>query len=355
VAINRRTLDTIRGLRIQLDGRIGYHEQQLIVAWSRAWGELRDEWVAAVDDLVANSTDGKWPTRRHVTRARRARDAFAATSEAMDELITDFQLRALRDVPIFTGMGRDWEARLMAAQLPETEGTVAELAGRFDRVNPRALDAIVERTTENITATSWPIGAQAERALRTVLVRGVSLGQHPSVVARELVGRLEGAFNGGRNRALVIARTELLDAYRAASFGQDQANAKSLRGWQWVSTLDSRTCPSCWSQHGSVHELTEPGPNDHQQGRCVRVPRIRSYRELGIDVDEPADILPDGRATFDALPQETRVAVMGRERLRMLDDGMVGWTDLSKLRTTDGWRDSYVPATTSDLLRIANT
>lgn len=354
MALNRRTLDTIRGLRIQLDGRIGEHERQLITAWARTWGELRDEWVAAVEQLQAASVDGKWPTRAQIRRAERVRKAFDATNDALDRLTRDFQLRTLRDVPTFAGMGADWQTRLMAAQLPESAGTIAELAGTFDRVDDRALAAIVNRSTEQITATSWPISQAADKALRSVLVRGVGLGQHPTVVARELLGRLEGAFNGGRNRALVIARTELLDAYRAASFQADKANARSLRGWQWVATLDKRTCPSCWSMHGTVHELSEPGPNDHQQGRCVRVPRIRSWAELGFNVNEPADILPDARATFDALPEENRVAIMGRERLRLLDDGKVSWSDLAKRRETEGWRDSYVPTPTRELASIAN-
>jgi SPP1 gp7 family putative phage head morphogenesis protein len=354
VAVTRRTLDTIRGMRIQLDATIGFHEQQLLLAYGRAWSELSTEWVAAVDDLVAASADGGWPSRAQIRRAKRVQAALAATTDLLDDLTRDFQVRVLKDIPVLTAQGAQWQARLMASQMPETAGRVSELTATFDRVDPRAIDAIVERTTNQITSLSQPITDRATAALRSTLVRGVALGQHPTVVARDLLTRLEGNFNGGRNRALVIARTELLDAHRAAAYGQDQANAKSLRGWQWLAQLDRRTCPSCWGMHGTIHDLEEPGPLDHQQGRCARIPRIRSWAEMGFDIDEPEDILPNARDVFDGLPREDQLAIMGPQRLRLLDDEQIGFGDLSKRRATDGWRDSYAPASTSDLLRVIN-
>lgn len=354
MAISRRTLSEIRGMRIQLDATVGYHEQQLITAWARAWAELRDEWAAAIDDLVAASTDGEWPARAKVLRARRVKAALDLTTAGLDQLARDFQVRILKDVPKVVGAGAEWEARLVAAQLPESQGLTATLAGQFQRVDARALDAIVERTTQRITALSQPIGPRADTVLRSTLVRGVALGEHPERVARTLLSRLEGNFNGGRDRALVIARTELLDAHRAAAYGQDLANADTLRGWQWVATLDTRTCPSCWGMHGTVHDLDEPGPLDHQQGRCARIPRLRSWAELGIDINEPEDLLPVARDVFDGLPREDQLAIMGPQRLRLLDDDQITFDDLSKRRSADGWRDSFAPASTQDLLRTIN-
>ena len=354
MAAGDRTISTIRGLRVVLDERLGWHESQLVLAWARAWSEIRDEWVGAIEDLVASSRDGVWPSRTQIARAKRAQAAMELTTQMLDELCRDFQVRALKDIPTFTGIGASWSAKLMASQMPESDGTVASLAANFDKVDGRALDAIVERTTQRIVATSAPISQQATHALSSVLVRGVALGEHPSVVAKNLLDRLQGQFNGGRTRAAVIARTELLDAYRAAAYGQEHANAGTLRGWQWIAQLDKRTCPSCWSMHGTVHDLEEPGPLDHQQGRCARLPRIKSWRELGIDLDEPEDVLPIGLDVFDGLPREDQLAIMGPQRLKMLDSGFIEWDDLAKRRSNSGWRDSYAPASTSDLLRIGN-
>lgn len=189
--------------------------------------------------------------------------------------------------------------------------------------------------------------------MRSTLIRGIALGDNPRDAARTMLSRVEGGFNGGRARALVIARTEMLDAHRASAQAQDLANAESLAGWQWVATLDTRTCPSCLSQHGTVHPVADPGPMDHQQGRCARLPKAKSWRDLGFDIDEPADIFPDAQAWFEGLPANDQVAVMGQARLDLLKSGKVGWADLSTRRSTDGWRDSYAPASVTDLLAKA--
>jgi hypothetical protein len=124
----------------------------------------------------------------------------------------------------------------------------------------------------------------------------------------------------------------------------------------WHAELNSsrgRTCPSCWAKHGTVHPLSEPGPIDHQQGRCSRTPKTKSWADLGFDIDEPDDLIPDARAIFDALPETERVAIMGRRRLDLLDSGEIAWEDLPQLRTTSDWRDSYGVRPVKDLEHIA--
>src|SRR5207237_168588 len=111
--------------------------------------------------------------------------------------------------------------------------------------------------------------------------------------------------------------------------------------WVWQAQLDSRTCPSCWAQHGSVHDLSETGPNDHQQGRCARVPKTKSWRDLGFSVREPADLMPDAQTAFRAMSKADQLAVMGPVRLHALNAGVLPWSALSMKVTTKGWRDSY--------------
>ncbi len=353
MAVSREALLLVDGLRIAINAPVDATARALIDAWARAWTEVALEWEDAIRDLVDASKDGKWPSRMQVARAQRAPAVLAHTREMLDDLAKQLPVRVVQDVPHLTGIAAKWQARLMASQLPPQAGGTTELVARFQRVDAGQLDEIVARTTQRVTSLARPLSAQAEAAMRSALIRGVAVGDSPRKAAADMLARVQGAFEGGRNRALVIARTEQLDAYRRAAAANDAANADVLAGWQWVADLGKRTCPSCFAQHGSMHPLDEPGPNDHQQGRCVRVPVTKPWRELGLDVVEPASVLTDGRAVFDAMPEADQVAVMGRDRLDLLRSGQISWDHLTTRRRTPGWRDSWAPTPIAALRRKA--
>lgn len=349
MAINRDTLRLLDGMRISMLQPIDHAAASLVRAWGIAWNELAGEWDAALQDLVAASKDGHWPSRRQIARAARAKRAMELTRAALHDLTRDLPVVVTQALPAMTRDAVEWSNRLTASQYPLHAGSPAQIIATFSRVDDAALDAIVRRTTGQVTALSRPLSGQAEQAMRSSLIRGIAVGENPRRAAQVMFDRVHGAFNGGRNRALVIARTEMLDAHRAAGAAQDQANADVLAGWQWVAQLDRRTCPSCWAQHGSMHSLDELGPNDHQQGRCARVPVSKSWRQLGFDIDEPPSILPDAQTVFRQMPRTDQMAVMGTKRLELLDSGKASWGDLSVKRSTAGWRDSYAPRPVSDL------
>lgn len=349
MSVNRKTLRLLDGMRVAMLQPVDAAAEQIILAWGTAWNELAQEWDDALQDLVAASKEGQWPSRRQVTRARRAQRAMEKTRAALLGLSADLPVTVAQGLPAMTADAVDWANRITASQYPTQAGTALEVMATFDRVSDAALDAIVRRTTGRMTSLSRPLTPQAEQALRSVLIRGIAVGDNPIAAAKLMLNRVEDAFNGGRNRALVIARTEMLDAHRAAGHAQDNANADVLQGWQWGAKLDSRTCPSCWSKHGEVFPVDQQGPQDHQQGRCARLPLAKSWADLGFDIEEPASILPDAQATFAALPREDQLAIMGKARLDLLDSGKASWSDLSTKRTTDGWRDSFAPTPLSDL------
>lgn len=351
MAVTDETLTLLAGMRLQVAAHVDQVTQDIAVAWGRAWNEVAREWDDAVADLVAASRDGEWPTPAQVRRAKRAASAMTATRELLDELQGMVPVRVLQGIEPLLDDVAAWQRRLAASQYPPTAGGTAVVAAGFDRVDKDAIRAIVAKVSGDVRSRAWPLSAQAEAAMRSTLVKGVLVGAHPDDAAREMVARVQGAFNGGRSRATVIARTELLDAHRGASRAQQDRLAAQgvVTGWQWIATLDRRTCPSCLAMHGTHHPPTVAGPLDHQQGRCDRLPVTASWKDLGFDLPEPDPVLPDARAWFNALPDTDRAAIMGQARLDLLDAGQIGWGDLAKRRDTDGWRPSYVPTPLRDL------
>lgn len=349
MAVSKRTLRLLAGMRIQIDRNVDATTAELARAWATAWNEVAPEWQAAIDELVRMGKDGKWPTRRQVLRAERAARAIEVTREALDELAKTAGVTITKALPDVVDLTDTIHRQLIASQYPAQAGAQATLTASFARVDPKAAAAIVKRSTQQITSLTRPLSADAAQAMRSSLIRGVLIGENPNKAASRMLSRVQSDFDGGLTRAKVIARTEILDAHRDAGLESDKANEKVLGGWEWISALDKRTCPSCWSQHGTRHPLNEAGPLDHQQGRCSRLPVTKSWRELGFDVDEPASLLPDAEATFRALPKADQAAIMGKARLDLLDSGKASWADLSTRRSTDGWRDSFAPTPLSDL------
>lgn len=211
-----------------------------------------------------------------------------------------------------------------------------------DGVSAAPLDAIVQRSTEQIHALTKPLAADMVKAMKAELVRAVAVGDSPRTTGRRILKRTEGKFNGGLTRAMMIARTEVIDAGRAAALVSDQAYREVLDGWEWHASLDARTCISCLVQHGTRHDIDEPGPLDHHQGRCARIPVTKSWKDLGFTtVDEPKNDMPDSREWFDNLTPDTQQKIMGKARLQAFNDGKVSWDQLSTRKATPGWRDSY--------------
>lgn len=349
MAITRETLRLSRDLRIVLRDVTDASTRRLVEAWARAWTQIEAEWTSAVDDLVA-AGDGQWPSKMQIVRATRAQRALSLATDELFALSEFAGVTVIGAVPDVVGPAAEWQARLIASQMPRSAGTTAELAAVFDRVDPDALGAIVERTTERVTSLTRPLAANAAEAMAQALVRGVAVGDNPRTAARAMVRKVEGAFNGGLTRALTIARTELLDAHRSGAAAAQFANADVLAGWVWTAQLDRRTCPACFSMHGSLHDLSEVGPMGHQQCRCARTPRAKSWRQLGFNIDEPSSVLPDAQAAFRSLSKADQLAVMGPLRLGLLNDGRIGWGQLAQRRSTKGWRDSYNVRPVRDLL-----
>lgn len=343
MAFTSRTVGLARAAITAVGRVIDATVRALTAAWVRTWDTLAALFSSAVEDMVADAEE--WPGRRTVETHPALQDALDAAQRALDALTDLVVTETTRAADTVIDRAADDQAGLVASQLPPGH-TPAPAAPGFHQ---RAIDTIRARTRQRIHSLTRPLTPEAVAAMRTELVRGVETGENPRETARRMVRRVEGAFNGGLTRALVIARTETIDAWREAARATQDVSRDTVAGWVWLARLDSRTCPACWAMHGTEHPLTEPGPLGHQQCRCSRAPKTVSWRDLGIDMDEPDDEIPDAEAVFRALPRDQQLQIMGPARLALLDSGAITWADLARLRQNPGWRPSYVPTPVRDL------
>ena len=308
--------DVLRRQRAAIAELIDEASDEVLLMWARTWTDLRAQIEAEVERrsqarILTYSAD--YAGARLVEVAQRSSAVLADAARRLIEL-------SLVDA-----------AALIGAQLPAN--------WPLNRPAKPELDAIVQRATTQITSRMWVLSDEATEAMRRRLVQGVAAGRNPRETARLMVTDVQDTFDGGLARAQVIARTETIDAYRAGAKAHHEANADVLAGWVWLAKLSERTCSSCVAMHGTEHELDEPGPLDHQQGRCSRMPLVKPELVPGA----PKPTIESGTEWLERQPEGVQRSVLGPRRYEAWKAGDYPASRWAVRRESEAWRPSYGP------------
>ena len=308
--------DVLRRQRAAIARLIDGASDEVLLMWARAWTDLRGEILAEIErrgEAAALRYAADYAARRLVETAQQSSAVVTGAARRLVELsMTD-------------------AAALIGAQLPAS--------WPLNRPAKPELDAIVQRATTQITSRMWVLSDEATEAMRRRLIQGVAAGRNPRDTARLMVADVQDAFDGGLARAQVISRTETIDAYRTGAKAHHEANSDVLQGWVWLAKLSERTCPSCVAMHGTEHDLDEPGPLDHQQGRCSRMPLVKPELVPGA----PKPTIESGAEWLERQPEGVQRSVLGPRRFEAWQDGNYPASRWAVRRESEAWRPSYGP------------
>ena len=163
------------------------------------------------------------------------------------------------------------------------------------------------------------------------LVTGLALGWNP----RRIASTIREALGNNLVRALRIARTETMRAYRESTLRNYQENAHVLRGWIWMSARNERTCAMCWAMHGTTHGLDEH-LDDHPNGRCTMLPWTKSRAELSIG-GEDRPTVERGISLFVKLDPEKQRSILGPAKYAAWRDGRFELKSIVGRRRSERW------------------
>lgn len=350
MAVTQETLTAAKRMRQVIRRMTDDQMVELVGAWVGAWDAIKEDFEEALSDL--ENAGVTVLTRTQMAHNQRLAAALIQAEEVLTELFDLTNSVVARDVLAVLQETVAGQQLLMGSQLPPAAGP--QVSVNLAAPSPEALNAIVKRTTETVHSMTKPLAPWVASKMKAELVRGIVLGDNPRSTARLILKGAEDQFNGGLSRALNIARTEMLDAHRRAALVSDMLNREVLTGWLWQSSLDVRTCPSCVARHGRHFPVDQFGQEDHQMGRCVRIPQMKTWKELGFNqVEEPESKFPSSRDWYDNLTEDSQRALMGPTRQRLLQEGKISWDDLSQVRKSDNWRSSYGVTPVKDLLAKA--
>lgn len=191
----------------------------------------------------------------------------------------------------------EYQSRVLAEHVPV----------RLDVIQPTTeqLAAIVQkRPFQGRLLREWAKGLEQGRtqkvhdAIRIGMVEGETVDQ----IVRRVRGTRAMQFKDGvleitRRDVEAVVRTAVNHIANGASEAVYEKNADLISGVRWVSTLDSRTTAVCRARDGKVYEPGKgPRPPAHWNCRSTTTPVTKSFRDLGIELDE----VPAGtRASMD--------------------------------------------------------
>lgn len=214
---------------------------------------------------------------------------------------------------------------------------------QFGMPNPQAINDLVSASQPgsplyNLFST---FGSQAADDVAGKLITGVTLGQGPRMVARSV----QDALDIPRARALTIARTEMLRAYRSAALENYKANDDVVGGWIWSADLSPRTCAACIAMNGTKHTLDET-LDSHPNCRCAMVPETKSWDDilgpLGIDtsgIKNTTVQVQSGSDWLDNQDEATQQAILGN-KYDGWSNGDFSLEDIVGTSESDDWGSS---------------
>lgn len=246
---------------------------------------------------------------------------------------------------------------LVVKQLQTTEAGLARLGIGFNSLPKEAIGDLIGfmQNGSPLRELLDRLGAAASEQVQRELVTGLGLGLGP----REIAARCRAAFGGNLNRALTVARTETMRAYREASTRDMQANSDLVDGWIWMSGNDGRTCAACLAMHGTVHPLGAR-LDDHPNGRCSQIPHTVGWAALGQKYGIDMSGVPDSRVQvtpgtelFARMSSAEQLALLGPAKYAAYRDGKLSLTDLVGQAHSAAWGSHRYERSLAEILGTA--
>lgn len=130
-------------------------------------------------------------------------------------------------------------------------------------------------------------GEKKAAEIKQIITDGLSLGDTTPEISKKISNKISTLH---RRQLDTLVRTA---ANHASSVGRNAVyddNSDILEGYEWVSTLDSRTTLVCGSRDGKAYPIGGPVPPAHWGCRSTTIPKVRDEFTLarGIKGDRPS-------------------------------------------------------------------
>jgi len=198
--------------------------------------------------------------------------------------------------------------------------------------------ALFKPLTDNTTFQSYleSISDQLFSTWDSAIRTGYLTGMTSQQICRQVLGTVaknarvaEAGTIYTLRKSLTLNTRTALQAF--ASEARDKVYEKNdnmFSGYQWVATLDSRSCLVCGQLDGEIRKHIKDFPPTplHHNCRCLKIPIIKGYEDLlydGVRESENGEV--DGKLTYsdwlERQSEEVQRDILGKSRYNLYKNG----------------------------------
>jgi SPP1 gp7 family putative phage head morphogenesis protein len=304
-------------------------EAEIMREMAREWLKIERALEAEMLKTAVSLSGDQLITEAMILRSTRfqdlmwqARAQYSKFSDTFDERMTELQVENLQH-------GIDSGSALLTASKVEFG-----LQFAFTKLNVNAIESMIGFAADgsplrNLLMKSY---GEAVNGILDALLTGLAKGLNPNDVAENMAN----GFSIGLDRALTIARTEQLRAYRMGSLEQYKQSGVVMQ-YKRLATKDALTCLGCLFQDGEIYS-TEEEFAEHPNGRCVIIP-------VPVGADPQWET---GKEWFQKLDESKQREILGDARFELWQNG-TPLDAMSTLKENSTWGGAFVPTPLNQL------
>lgn len=293
---------------------------ELALRWLKIERELEAEMLSTAIELAKDAPI----TEAMILRNSRfqnlmyqSRNEYSKFADEFEDKVTALQVENLTD-----GVND-------AANVLQAARTEAGIQFAFEKLNTNAINMFFGFSADGSPLKSLLMKSygEATNGILDALATGLAKGMNPIKVAK----LMSEGFGMGLQRALTIARTEQLRAYRMGSLEQYRSSGV-VSQYKRLAKKDDKTCLGCLFADGETF-ANEEDFAEHPNGRCVIIPVVNGVN---------APTWETGKQWFEKLPEDRQRGILGDTRFNAWQSG-TPLDQMSMLKTDATWGGSFVP------------
>lgn len=275
-SVNEQLLD----LNLRHAVTLSKYENSVVRKIISLLNEVDGDIVKQILKYDPNEVSGSYSRKRLEAMLRAIREISADGNRQLNTNLSD-------ELKSFAKYEAGFQANLLTSAIPVAIDLVTPPAALLNQIV--TTDPIKGRLLKEWTASlSADKYAKVSQAIRLGIVEGQTT---PEIMQRVRGTRAmrfkDGILETTRASAEKLVRTAVADVASSVRNTIYEQNKDIVAKVQWVATLDGRTCVRCAALDGETFNLDEgPRPPLHISCRCSSVPVTKSFREMGIDLDE---------------------------------------------------------------------